>query len=72
MFYGGHYYMCYTCSQRQRQATCDPTQCSCDEGGPCDPVDPNSMTMEVPALSGHARIMIDPVRQRTIFRNHFE
>lgn len=62
MMYGGHYYYCYSCSNRQRTQNCDPTTCSCDEGSPCDPVDPNSMTMEVPALSGHARIMIDPAK----------
>lgn len=60
MLYGGHYYYCYSCGRQQTRPTCDPDTCSCDEGSTCDPVDPNSMTMTVPAVSGSATIMLNP------------
>jgi hypothetical protein len=60
MFYGGHYYMCYSCGHQTTRPTCDPDACSCDEGSSCDPVDPNSMTMTVPAVTGTATVMLDP------------
>ncbi len=60
MLYGGHYYYCYSCGRQQARPTCDPDTCSCDEGSTCDPVDPNSMTMTVPAVSGSATIMLNP------------
>ena len=60
MLYGGHYYYCYSCGRQATRPTCDPDVCSCDEGSECDPVDPNSMTMTVPAVTGSATIMLNP------------